>query len=416
MDKNNHIDDFAKNEVEGMTFEFKDAYWNEMEALLDKETKSKKRIIFWWFSGIASVLVVAFGVYLWNNSYQNNNQIASNDGRTIDSVDESKSSTEQIQHQEIVVFEQDNSQNMLVDDNTLSNQVSDQINQSNVNKVGHTKSMNNNTQNSHSDSKLPLDGNEIVQTDNKQNESVNSDNIILNDVAQFKSDEFIEPLEKRNIYEVETEETEFSPLEVNNKIKYKSLTSNVEILGGLGYGMNSAKNSHSANGMSGTLGLQFNLEYGRLAFKTGLSFGLNGINGFRYKETKRIYGFSSQEVVNEINYNSMLSASIPLYLGYSGVKHSFSAGMKLNLLLNANGKVNTWNGEGNSTNSWGYSNGLNNTWLTAGADYFYKLNRRFSVGLMIDFDLTNRGEFIVDDTRGDVKMWNVFVGVKYRLN
>ncbi len=416
-DKNNHIDDFAKRGVEGMNFEFKDSYWDEMEALLDNKSKSKRGIIFWWVTGIASVLVVALGVYLWNGNQQSQDQLVLSNENQQEKVDE--------KHNEGAVDDMFNqtTEQPKVESQANENLASRNLIESNSDKNHGASFDMNNQPDKLANQNVVASVNSAAKNNSTSSVGKTSDKMAeLNDlnetdvVEQELLSEYIQPIEKRNTSEIETEETHLSPINVIGNSNSKSIHTNVEMIGGLGYGMNTTNNFNSIGGMNGSFGLQFNIEYGRFALQTGLTFGVNGIKGLQFKESKRIYGFSSQEAVNEINYNSMLSASVPVYLGYSGLKHSFSAGVKLNFLLNANGRVDTWNGEGNSTNTWGYSNALNNSWIAAGANYFYKLNRRFSVGLMVDFDLTNRGEYKVNDEYSDFKMWNAFVGVKYRLN
>jgi len=415
-DKNNHIDDFAKKGIEGMNFEFKDAYWDEMEALLDNKSKSKRGIIFWWVSGIASILVLSLGVYFWNG-YQssegqsivlNDNQHEQVDFKQKDSELEKATSSPT----DLNSFESLSNENSMHEDPVGPNSDEPYNNSSDKNNYA----IDNNDKSNSVSSFSP--NSKVVSTsfvDKTLDETIELNND-LSITEKSNNYEYVQPIEVRIASVIETDEVIFSPIEANGSSKQKSIHTNVEMVGGLGYGMNTTKNMNSIGGMNGSLGLQFNLEYRRFAFQTGLSFGANGINGFNYKETKRIYGFSSQEVVNEINYNAMLSASVPVYLGYSGLKHSFSAGVKLNFLLNANGRVDTWNDEINSTNTWGYSNALNNSWITGGVNYFYKLNRRFSVGMMVDFDLTNRGEYSANGVQNDFRMWNAFVGIKYRLN
>jgi hypothetical protein len=85
-------------------------------------------------------------------------------------------------------------------------------------------------------------------------------------------------------------------------------------------------------------------------------------------------------------------------------------------MLSANGRVNTWDSSVNNVNQWGYSNGLRDSWMSAGIDYFYRFSRRWSVGLEIDMDITKRGESYYKEQHQKLQMWQVGIGLKYRLN
>jgi hypothetical protein len=58
-----HLDDFFKKKMEGRHFDMKDAYWAEMEGLLDQKRR-KRRFAFWWWGG-ALGLFLAVAVAVW---------------------------------------------------------------------------------------------------------------------------------------------------------------------------------------------------------------------------------------------------------------------------------------------------------------------------------------------------------------
>lgn len=80
--ENNELDDFLQQKVDEAQFEFKESYWDKMEALLDEEEKPKKRFLFWRglsvFLGVALLSTVAF---LWPKSQKNTTQTASTTAR-----------------------------------------------------------------------------------------------------------------------------------------------------------------------------------------------------------------------------------------------------------------------------------------------------------------------------------------------
>lgn len=426
-DKDNHIDEYIKEEVAGMNFEFKDVYWTEMEGMLN-QSKKRRGVLFWWMSGVSVVLLI-LGVALYNNHVvnQNANRKVASEGEGIEDnklrfqVDEISSSAEfldgttnfrnadsntTLETQEASSTKTDDSINSTATSNELLTVQSDRLYASNTSSLqtkyqeeiqsAYKTKANNETTSA-------FENTVTDNYENKQSTQISeSKDVVVNSLpVRFPSID----LEHRN--NVNTVELSKRP---------KSLNSFVEIDGGIGYGLNGASNSEIGRGMNGRLGLIFNLEYKRFVLKTGLGFGVSGINGYGFIEEKRVYGFASEIAINEIDYNQLFIANIPLNIGYSGLKHSFSAGVKLNFMLSANGRVNTWDSSVNNVNEWGYSNGLNDVWMSAGIDYFYRFSRRWSVGLEIDMDITKRGESYYKEQHQKLQMWQVGIGLKYRLN
>ena len=60
------LDDFIKGKFENRTFEFNDSYWMNAQALIEADEKKKKRkMILFYFAGIASIaMIAAFSYYL----------------------------------------------------------------------------------------------------------------------------------------------------------------------------------------------------------------------------------------------------------------------------------------------------------------------------------------------------------------
>jgi hypothetical protein len=63
--EHNQLDDFLHDQVENAQFDFKEAYWDKMEVLLDEEPKNKKKPLFWRGLSIFVVaLILSAGAYI----------------------------------------------------------------------------------------------------------------------------------------------------------------------------------------------------------------------------------------------------------------------------------------------------------------------------------------------------------------
>lgn len=63
--EHNQLDDFLHDQVENAQFDFKEAYWDKMEVLLDEEQKQKRKPLFWRGLSIFVVaLIVSAGAYI----------------------------------------------------------------------------------------------------------------------------------------------------------------------------------------------------------------------------------------------------------------------------------------------------------------------------------------------------------------
>jgi hypothetical protein len=64
--EHNRLDDFLQEKVESAQFDFKEDYWDKMEALLDEDQKDKKRPFFWrGFSIFVVALLIGAGALLF---------------------------------------------------------------------------------------------------------------------------------------------------------------------------------------------------------------------------------------------------------------------------------------------------------------------------------------------------------------
>ncbi|HFA48389.1 MAG TPA: PorT family protein [Bacteroidetes bacterium] len=72
----NKLDKYFKEHLDNRTFEMKDAYWEQAEAMLDKQEKNKKRGILIWWTGAAAIAALALISILFFINKDTNNPIA----------------------------------------------------------------------------------------------------------------------------------------------------------------------------------------------------------------------------------------------------------------------------------------------------------------------------------------------------
>ena len=427
---NDHIDDFARQEIEGMTFEFKESFWDEMEAVINKKVMANLyRKIFMWSAGVSIAIAVVVALYVVDLPDKQTELVISN---VTNNSDNSTSQNELITGSQTTLLSRSSEKidtlsqyssvdNSLIFGTYLKSNDNEKI-------VGNELDL---TGQSHLRYIAGREKNFIKRTTASnmpfspiEKEQAVNDSQLLGELQVFthgegvanEGDYLVSRIETRSIRKVDGGHSGSTPITSVNSGKYNRLKTYVDLIGAGGYGMSYSAHSTQIHGVNGKLGVNFNMEYRKLLLKTGLSFGLNGINSLQNKETKRVYGLSAVDLTNDINYNTMLSASVPIYVGYSGLRHHFSVGIKFNVLLNAKGRVQLWDSPTSIVNTWGYTNGLEKNWISVGADYFYDLNRRLSLGAIIDFDVNNRAQSIVNGSTSDVRMLNAFISLKYRLN
>lgn len=415
-DNDDHIDELARNEINAMQFDFKESYWDEMEAMLDGEPK-KKRFIWWWFAGAAAVLTVA-GAVIWYSPFskvknnqitltEENHQITNQENTAVVENERVKEKQLQVQAEKKEV-----STEIVISEGVSSD------------GADHKDSPDKEQSGIYANKSDWIDDQQ-QEAEVKQSQSVRETDSDVYGVQGTKETEGHVTPDEMNNYSVDVlpvrkiggDSKEASdPVSVaSTPVKHQWITG-VALTGTLGYGTNFQGGSGQGRGMSGSLGLDFTMEYRKFSFKTGLSFGFSSIKGYDYREERIIYGLESVIAINEVKYNSLLTAELPLMIGYSGRKHSFHAGVGINFLLNANGRVTAWDKSVNGTNEWGYSNSLRDSWMVGSVEYGYRIATRWKIGVKCTVDLTKRGQLPEIQGGTKLQMWTGAIKFSYLLN
>ena len=193
--------------------------------------------------------------------------------------------------------------------------------------------------------------------------------------------------------------------------------SHVGILAGGNFGQSLKTADGVVGGVGSHWGLRFYFAHKKgLQLNTGLSFGVNSINGLKFEEHRKVFGFTQYDLVNIIHYQSMFTAHIPLYIGYESGKFSVAGGLRMNYIMNTKGRVYTWDGSIYDQNIWGYANGIKYFNMACGIESTYRFARRWDAGLSFDLDLSSRSEENNNLISPEARLWQAGVFVKFRLN
>lgn len=447
MSQENEFDNAFKERLGNMDFEFKDAYWTEMSALMDGK-KKKRGLLFWWISSgsVAAILLLVGLVYFTRNesqkqwvgfvhegpSTQQNAQENENFASSEQTLDDNKT----VQSQESEVLEKNNAVHQNLDNHTQNRNASN----SNSGNDATTNPRNNNRNNDNSFINANSGLNPIATNDrndenneNPRNENQQSNNNAQNPTSAVETNE--NQSANNNNYGQENEDLalnrmpllaalplttgdlQLAPFEQDEIKQAQTIRSHVGIVAGANFNRSFETQDGAVGGLGSHLGLRFYFS-GRRGFQvsTGLSFGVNQIKGLVYEEHRKIYGFNEYDLVNTIKYSSMLTANVPIYLGYEGYRFAVAGGLRLNYIMNTKGRVYTWDNSVMDQNIWGYAHGIKYFNMALGFEATYHIARRWDVGVSLDLDLSSRSEENNDLISPEARLWQTGVFLKYRIN
>lgn len=421
MNQENEFDKTLKDKISQMNFEFKDSYWNEMEALLDKKSK-KRGFLLWWVSGISFASLFIAGAFFF---FAHNGEIAStnNASTNIENIKSNNPSTapkhENIGKEEVTENALEIAPEMKNKHNNQT-QSSVEFGNNNQNTLVSTKKSTENMAASHHHLTNTESNSLTHQTSEEESIKPSVTNISQDDFKSNPSDQEtlnnLVPLDELYATKIETEALGLASF---SDFTYKGRTwsSHVGIHVGTNFGQSFNGSNDKVGGMGSQWGLRFYFASRKgLQLNTGLSFGVNAINGLIYEETRKVFGFNQYDLVNTIHYKSMLTAHVPLYIGYEAYRFSIAGGLRLNYIMNTRGRVFTWDNSIVDQNIWGYAHGIKFFNMACGLETSYQISRRFDLGVNLDIDLSSRSEENNTLISSSARLWQTGFFLKYRLN
>ena len=420
----NDMDQLLDEKISAMKFEFKDAYWTEMEALLNQQ--KRKKGIFWWVFGsstIAALTLLLFWMY-FNPTNNPTNQYAS---ETVVSPQigntETLKSTPEINTTELKNQKNDEvkkEEQIKTNSSALTAKTSTHLNStsSKVSKSNQSNSATITTTTNQKVEKTDLAQN-ALQANNTSNSSslisANDNQIQSNEIDKITKDEILVKQNERDLnksnqqaYSNLNELITATNVDQMPVLPFSSLNKNlmlpsspIELVqrkplmthsffaeAGFGYGANSFSKPNFG-GEKFHLGFVYQLEKANWGLKTGLNASWTSVNGLNYFSRQKIYGFSSSVVTNQLNYRSLINMVIPLEATYHIKKHMIGLGVQLNVLLTTTSKSKNWSdAQMNSKLDWNYRESLKPVSLAAVFDYTYNISKRWNIGAALSYSIT----------------------------
>lgn len=423
MNREQNFDNDFKDKIDQMEFEFKESYWNEMESLLDSK-KKKRGAFFWWITSlsVASVLIAGVVVLLTTTNQPEHLQAGKTEQKLQSSTQGNESEVGQADNHELNGMSQESSEESnVLGDSKSTNRAEKIQQQSNDNKSSNlvkreatqkvTSPKNEGTKNGY-------------KTNSKKEQIASGETNAIHDNSYLN----VQNPELPNV------ENHFSKMEINQNVmlptEQRNLTlpnfkvakkpawnSHVGVLAGINFGQSFRTDQGSVGGFGSQMGLRFYFDHkSGLQLNTGLVFGVNSIDGLVYEETAKVFGFAQYDLVNTIQYKRMLTAHVPLYIGYDSYRFSVAGGLRLNYIMNTQGKVYTWDNSVVDQNIWGYAHGIKYFNLACGLESSYRISRRFDLGLSLDLDLSSRSQENNELVSPEARLWQAGMFIKYRLN
>lgn len=387
----NNIDQLIGNGATQMDFEFKPAYWSEMETLLNAQ--SKKKIAAWLFFSVACF---ALFVLLSGLMYHFNNQTAYKYTSIFKRRERIKmQANTQIEFAQIKktlvnakpAYLQNSKQNNRTE---LHNENSKNIPLTNDGENNGAKKESDKTLNRIRTSALSLKKNKVL-TAPDINQSFSQRIIAKKEVKKNtpvadKTSFQVDNMNVPNIALMQANKQLLLPIKIKRSKPRFAHTFLAEF--GMGYGANSLSSSRFG-GEKIHLGLVYQLQKANWGLKTGIHASWNSVEGLNYLKRQKIYGFSSNFVSSQLNYRALVNLNIPAEVIYTFQNNTFGAGLQLNVLMATTSKVRNWTENNMSSKyEWNYSNNLKPITVSAVIDYTYQFNNRWRLGAAFSYMLT----------------------------
>lgn len=385
------IDKLFKENADAKSFEYKDEYWNEMEALLPS---SRGKDFLWMFTSIAFI-----GLLLTSEMVGENRMIAMNQSETALVAENSSQALTNKYSNEAngteVVSEQNNDEltkNESSDSFTADNAVhqtpsestpftEEQLTTSNDLEENSVKgSLTVSTETSIvSENVTSVDSDVVSDIDDLEDKSVEIDQLIdielnsIEDVLSFKPMTNVDGL-------FVNREIQASEAPIMSPIKPIQTKIYIAGLGGLSQSMVTPSDKVSS---SFGIGAGVQLRKGGFLFNLGVN-GIVGIhNDIILSRESKVYGFGSTFYKYELKYKTIYNIEGDFSVGYQFRKSIFSLGVRPSYVVGTEVGMRTQENEADFVQEkyYGYFDGINRLGVKPMIGYTYKFGSGLSIGI-----------------------------------
>jgi len=392
----NDIDNLFKEKAASSSFEYKDAYWKEMEAMLPKN--NGKDFLWMATSGIF-IALVSFTLFSTKQDGHNLNSTSVLADKSVEMTKEI--SQESTSNKSSKPLTNDSQNTLLSESNSTKSRTPS--NKNNFPKVSQNNfSKENKTSFQQNSSGKKQDFQERIEQTNTNSSPIKS----MVSFSETKNSERNQTLySKQNIEELSTsvqqEEvssgltlSDLTLLPLQNEINSNAPLQSplpvrsqfyAQLLGGISQSM--VIPSSEINYNIG-LGVGFQMNKGKFRFNTGL----NGLWGFHNNlvltRQAKVYSFGSETVKYELKYKEIFSLEAELSIGYQFSKHIIKVGVRPSYIVGTKvGYREEDETHENNENYFGLTKGIQLFGIKPMLGYTYLLKQDFSIGVNIGMQL-----------------------------
>ncbi len=392
------IDKLFQKEAAKQTFEYNDAYWKEMEAMLPA---SKKGDYLWFLTSgifIALLFVTPFMGVLNEGKSAEVKAMEENSIEPIQIAENSINSNKVVKNSNKIngldgSLTEIKMNNSKTENHSVDDQNNSQVSENKDATPNHFKKENVTPfvakQNSTISSVLAIVNEEVITENDQVRVQVESDASLrenasllnVNKEELFPEAGDVDDLELHDVALLNTR----SPLDLQS-ISYDlslpwSTSFYVEANAGLGQSLitPSVNNSHY---LGAGVGTQF--RKGRIVFTTGANFIWSHHKDLQLTRQAKIYGFGSEVVQSHINYSELYRIEANLNVGYSFGRHNLNIGIRPSYLVGTKVKVTQDEGlEGGNRTVYGFTEGINRWGLKPSFGYGFDISRNLTLGVNV---------------------------------
>ena len=393
------IDKVFKENADAKSFEYKDAYWNEMEALLPKSTGKD---FLWMFTSFAFIglLLTAGVVGEMRMTAMNESQsmlIAERSNGASDEINDVQSSEldeSSIQlDNSVKVSEADVSEEFeaVFEDSGSENDNSSGLENENASNTG--DHLNRQTTVTGFEDTEGISDTSISEESLAKNTDSSSEKERLAETSVL-SQEVLSPIDVLSLKPYGNVESIYieraitsSELPVIALVKPVQTKLYIAALGGVSQSMITPSDKVSS---SFGLGAGVQLRKGSFLFNVGLNGTVGIHNDIVLSRESKVYGFGSTYYRSELNYNHIYSLEGDFSIGYQLRKSIFSIGVRPSYVMGTKVGMRMQENESDfiQENHYGYMEGINILGVKPMFGYAYKFGSGLSLGINVGVQLT----------------------------